>query len=149
MLQAYVSIVLDVSEVCFRGLLQIDWDVACCKGLLPMFHLCFQTYVASVFIWMLHIFHTYVTYVLSGCCICLHWFQVFSGVYFQAFQNHVSSVSSAFRCTLLLLHLDVLKIDRVLHLSPLPSAASPQCLLLPALVGHRLPPLPLLDAGDI
>jgi hypothetical protein len=84
---------------------------------------------------------------LDVAYICIG-FQVFSGVCFQVFQNHVSSVSSAFRCMLLLLHLDVSKVDRMLHLSSLPSATSPQC-LLPALVGHRLPPLPLLDAGDV
>ena len=43
--------------------LKIDRDVAyvvmvvhiCCKRLFQMFHLLFQTYVASVLIWMLHI----------------------------------------------------------------------------------------------
>jgi hypothetical protein len=34
------------------------------KLLFPIFHLFSQTYVASVFIWMLHMFHTYVTSVL-------------------------------------------------------------------------------------
>jgi hypothetical protein len=37
----------------------------CCKLMLPIFYLFFHTYVASVFIWMLHIFHTYVGSVLS------------------------------------------------------------------------------------
>jgi hypothetical protein len=37
----------------------------CYKRLFPMFHLFFQTYVASVFIWMLHMFHTYLAIVLS------------------------------------------------------------------------------------
>jgi hypothetical protein len=52
---------------------KVDWNVAyvtmvvhvCCKLLSLMFHLFFQTYVASVFIWMLHMFHTYVVSVLS------------------------------------------------------------------------------------
>jgi hypothetical protein len=43
---------------------KVDRDVAdaamvvhvCCKLLFSMFHLFFLTYVASVFIWMLHIF---------------------------------------------------------------------------------------------
>ena len=39
----------------------------CCKLLLSMFYLFFQTYVASVFIWMLHMFHTYVASVSCGC----------------------------------------------------------------------------------
>ena len=36
----------------------------CCKRLFQMFHLFFQTYVASVFIWMLHIFYTYIVSVV-------------------------------------------------------------------------------------
>ena len=67
----------------------------------------FQTYVASVFIWMLHIFHTYVLSVLSIYCICFAIdFQVFSGVfvsvsdacfkYFICLQIYVTSVAS--RC---------------------------------------------------
>jgi hypothetical protein len=43
---------------------KVDRDVAhiamvvhvCCKHLFSIFHLFFPTYVASVFIWMLHIF---------------------------------------------------------------------------------------------
>ena len=42
----------------------------CCKCLFEMFCLFFQTYVASVFIWMLHMFYTYVASVLSRYCIC-------------------------------------------------------------------------------
>jgi hypothetical protein len=76
MLQAYVSSVSVVLDVCFKC---VDVDVAyvatvahvCCKRLFPMFHLFFQTYVASVFIWMLHMFHTYVASILSVCCVCL------------------------------------------------------------------------------
>jgi hypothetical protein len=38
----------------------------------------FQTYVASVFMWVLHMFHTYVVSVLSGCYVCIAIvFQVF------------------------------------------------------------------------
>jgi hypothetical protein len=43
----------------------------CCKYLFPMFHLFFQTYVANVFIWILHMFYTYDASVLSGCCVCV------------------------------------------------------------------------------
>jgi hypothetical protein len=50
----------------------------CCKCPLPMFHLYFRTYVASVFIWMLYMFHAYVACILSGCCLCL---QMFSSVF--------------------------------------------------------------------
>jgi len=41
----------------------------CCKLLFLMFHLFFETYIASVFIWMLHIFYTYVASVLFGYCV--------------------------------------------------------------------------------
>jgi hypothetical protein len=73
----------------------------CCKGLLPMFNLYFWMYVASVFIWMLHMFHTYVACVLSECCVCL---QMFSSVFrylFKCFRSMlevcVSNVSVIFR----------------------------------------------------
>ena len=62
---------------------------------------------------------------------------------------HVSSVSSAFRCMLQVLHPNILKIDRVLHLCLHFSTASPspRCLLLLVLpAGHLPPPSPLLDA---
>ena len=75
----------------------------CCKRLSPMFHLFFQTYVASAFISMLHMFYTYVASVLSGCCACmfLQWFQVFLQVFLHAYlkcficlQTFVANVSS-------------------------------------------------------
>ena len=52
----------------------------------------FQTYVAIVFIWMLHMFHTYVACVLFGCCV---WSQWFSSVFFKCFkclQTYVATV---------------------------------------------------------
>ena len=64
--------VASIYFVCFRGMLKVfhtdvtkvDWDVAhvaivvhvCCKILFSMFHLFFPTYIASVFIWTLHVF---------------------------------------------------------------------------------------------
>jgi hypothetical protein len=95
-------------------------------------------------------------YVSHICCLCFIWmlrmFAIFFKcfhVFFQVFQKHVSSISSVFRRILQVLHLDVLKVDRVLHLSS-PSAASPRCLLLlPAPVGHPPLPPPLLDASDV
>jgi hypothetical protein len=73
-------------QVFYNNVAKVDRDVAyvaivvhvCCKGLLPMFHLCFRTYVASVFIWILHMFDTYVACILFGCCICL---QMFSSIF--------------------------------------------------------------------
>ena len=47
------------------------------------------------------------------------------------------------------LHLDVSKVNRVLHLPCRFFAASPLCLLLRALAGHPPPPTPLPDAGDV
>jgi hypothetical protein len=88
----------------------------CCKRPFSMFHLCFLTYVASEFIWMLHMFHQYVASVLSECCVCLHWFSTVFQVFLQVFQKHVSSVPSAFKGMLQVLYLDVLKVDRVLYM---------------------------------
>ena len=39
----------------------------CCNGPFQMFYLLFQTYVVSVLIWMLHMFHTYAARVCSKC----------------------------------------------------------------------------------
>jgi hypothetical protein len=60
---------------------KVDWDVAyicCCNGYthmlqesVPNVSSVFQTYIASVFIWMLHMFHTDVANVLFGYCVCL------------------------------------------------------------------------------
>ena len=52
------------------NVVKVDRDVVmvvhvCCKLLFLMFQLFFQTYVTSVFIWMLHMFHTYIANVLS------------------------------------------------------------------------------------
>jgi hypothetical protein len=57
---------------------KLDRDIAyvamvvhvCCNLLFLIFDLFFQTYVASVFIWMLHMFHTYIASILYRCCIC-------------------------------------------------------------------------------
>jgi hypothetical protein len=57
---------------------KIDRDVAhvaifvhiYCKRPFQMFHLLFQMYLASVLIWMLHMFHTYVASVCSKYFNC-------------------------------------------------------------------------------
>ena len=59
----------------------------CCKRLFPMFHLFFRRMFTSVFIWMLHLFHTYVANVLSGLRICCNGFQVL-----QLLQRYVARV---------------------------------------------------------
>jgi hypothetical protein len=60
-----------------------------------------------VFLWMLYMFHTYVASVLSGCCVYFIWFSSVFQVFLQIFRMHVSSVSSAIRRILQMLHLDV------------------------------------------
>jgi hypothetical protein len=62
------------------------------------------------------------------------------------FHIHVSCVSSAFRRMLQVLHPDILKIDRVLHLYLRFFAASPSSWYLLLLLPAVAPPLPLLDA---
>jgi hypothetical protein len=64
-----------MSHVSHLDIAKVDRDVAiaihvCCNCMFQMFPLFFQTYVASAFVWMLHMFHTYVASVLSGYCIC-------------------------------------------------------------------------------
>jgi hypothetical protein len=143
---------------CFIGMLQLfHADVAnrlrcriCCSGSTRMLHrsifnvssVFLDVYLQVCFIWMSHTFYTYVVSVLSGYCVCFAMvFQVFSRYFLKVFHKHVSSVSSAFRRVLQALHLDVPKVNQVLHLFRCFSAASPRCLLLlrvPA--GH--PPRP-------
>ena len=100
--------VANVCFRCFRGMLQafyidvakVDQDVAYFamvvhiyyKCLLPMFYLCFQTYVTSVFIFMLHMFHVYIACVLFGCFVCLQRFSSIFRWFFSRFQKHVASV---------------------------------------------------------
>jgi hypothetical protein len=43
-------------------------------------------------------------------------FNCFSGVFLQVFQTYISSVSSVLFCMFQVLHLDVSKVDRVLHM---------------------------------
>ena len=81
-------------------------------------------------------FHKYVASVLSGCCVYLQWFQVF----LQEFQTHILSVSSVFMRMLQVLHLDVLKVDRMLHLPPCFFVASHRCLFLGAGWASTAPP---------
>jgi hypothetical protein len=94
--------------MCFIGTLQlfhadvakVDQDVAyvamvvhvCCKGLSPMFHLCF--------IWMLQVYYLDIAYVFAII------FKCFPGDFLQVFLKLVSSVSSAFRYMMQVLHLD-------------------------------------------
>jgi hypothetical protein len=83
---------------------KVDLDVACTCML--------QAYVSSVFRYFIHMFAS----LSSGCCICSQWFSNVFHVFLQVFQTLISRVSSIFFCMLQLLHLDVLKLDRVLHM---------------------------------
>jgi len=47
----------------------------------------------------------------------LQWFSSVSCVFLQVFQTNVSNVSSVFRRMLQMFYLDVLKVDRMLHIS--------------------------------
>jgi hypothetical protein len=51
---------MDVAKVHRDGAYVVMVVHACCKLLFSMFHLFFQTDVASMFILMLHMFHTHV-----------------------------------------------------------------------------------------
>jgi hypothetical protein len=75
-LQEYVSSVSNVSAICFVCV--------------------FRTYVAIVFIWTLHMFHTYVLHVFySDVAYGYNGFQVCFRCVFQVFYKHVSSVLTA------------------------------------------------------
>jgi hypothetical protein len=54
---------IDVADIAYLAIA----IYVCCNCLFQMFHLFFQTYVASVFIWMLIMFDTYVCK-----CFCQH-----------------------------------------------------------------------------
>ena len=78
-------------QVFHMDAVKVDQDVAyvamaihiCCKRLFQMFHLFFQTYVISVFIWMLYMFHIYVAYVFVMA------FQVFLVFFFKCFRRMI------------------------------------------------------------
>jgi hypothetical protein len=70
-----------------------------------MFHLFFRRMLQACFFGCYICFHTYVASVLSRCCVCL---QLVSSVFV--------SVSSVFFYMLQVLHLNVSKLDHVLHM---------------------------------
>jgi hypothetical protein len=111
-------------QVFHTDVAKVDRDVAyvvmvvlvCCKSVSPMFHLffsdiyCKNAYldVAYIFTHMLKVFYLDVVYVCNG-------FQVFISVF-------VSVSSTCFKCFICLffmlqvLHLNISKVDRVLHM---------------------------------
>jgi hypothetical protein len=104
----YVSNVLEVYVTIHMDVAKIDGDVLyvamvvhlCCKLLFLIFHLLFQTYVASVFIWILHMFHTYVASIFLDAAYVFTMVLSIFQVFLQMFQMYVSSVSSVFKCML-------------------------------------------------
>jgi hypothetical protein len=110
MLHMYVSSVLDVSNVCCSCFIfdvaKVAYvasvlEVCCCKCLFKMFYLFPDVYCNRFFIWMLHMFHTYLQHyvpnisaVLVLCCS--KWFHVTSCNFwmFHVFHTHVASACS-------------------------------------------------------
>jgi hypothetical protein len=95
-----------VAMVCTRTL----------RASVPNVSFVFQTYVASAFIWMLHMFHIYVVNILSGCCLYvamvfqefLHIFVSVSARMFQVFNlSPFVCCKYCIRC---------FKVDQVLHM---------------------------------
>jgi hypothetical protein len=124
-LKAHIVSVCFNCFICFRGILQvfhmdvtkIDLDVA---------------YVASVYSkYFIYFSRRMLQVCLSGCCICfahvlhvsrldvayvLQWFfQVFLSVFYNCFKC-IFEVFHLSSCMLHMSHLDVLKIDQILHM---------------------------------
>jgi hypothetical protein len=103
---------------------KVDRDVAyvvlvihvCYKLLFSMFHF-FQRMLQVCLSGCCICFHTYIASVLSECCVCLQWFKCFSGV-FASISDACFKCFMVFRRMLQLLHLNVSKLDQMLHLSP-------------------------------
>ena len=60
-----------------------------------------------------------IVYVSHICCKCFIWMLHMLAMAlkcFQVFQTYVARVSSIFRCMLQVFHLDVTKVDQVLHM---------------------------------
>ena len=103
----------------------------------------FKTYVASVFIWVLHMFHTYVISVLSGCCVC---FTIFFKCFSCVFANVSDACFKCFICLKTYIAFGCFKSRSGVASSSSLFAALPRCLLLllPAPAGIRRP-LPLFS----
>jgi hypothetical protein len=85
----------------------------CCKNRSGFAYTCMlQTYVLSIYRCFICSFAS----VSWGCCICLQLFSNVFQTFIHVFQTLLSSISFVFFRMLQLLHLDVSKIDRVLHM---------------------------------
>jgi hypothetical protein len=88
---------------------------------------------------MLHMFHTYIASVLSGCHVCFT-------MVFQVFRMYVLNVSSAFTASIVS---RCFKYRSSVASPSSLSAASHQFLLLLLKLARHSPPPPLLDAGGV
>jgi hypothetical protein len=78
----------------------LQWLYIYVASVCPQCFIClFQTYVASVFIWMLHMFHTYVASVLSRCL--------------RIFAMVINCFFKCFRCIFRVFHLSFLYVASV------------------------------------
>jgi hypothetical protein len=87
------------------------------------------------FIWMLYMFHTYVASVYLDVCIYLQWLSI-------VFSSVLDAYFECFIClfyTLQVLHLDVLKVDRVLYMGCTWKAGGARAVLVRATLGQRGP----------
>jgi hypothetical protein len=80
-----------------------------------MFYLLFQTYVISVFIWMLLVSYTCCKCFILVLCMFAMVFKCFK-VFLRVFHTHVLSVLSVFGRMLQVLHLNISKIDLLVHM---------------------------------
>jgi hypothetical protein len=101
---------------CFIGMLQVfHMNVAKVDVMLHMLQwlctyvasfycqcfICVFTHVASVFIWMLHMFHILIASVLYGCYVCLQvFFMCFCKCFIRIFQMFHLSSDACFKCSI-------------------------------------------------
>jgi hypothetical protein len=86
--QVFHRYVTNVSDGCCKS--RSGYYICCnsytrmLQASILMFHLCFLMYVANVFIWMLHMFHTYVASVYIDVAYACNGFQVFFRCFFAS-----------------------------------------------------------------
>jgi hypothetical protein len=100
MFHLFQTNVASVSSGCYKS------RSGCCKSKSGC---CIYMHVASICFNCFQVF-------LSGCCICLQWFQMLFRRFHKWFRHLFSTVSFVFFYMLQLLQYDVLKIDRTLHM---------------------------------
>jgi hypothetical protein len=126
--------------VFYISVAKVDWDVAhiamaihvCFKCMFQLFRLfqtcvvsvssgccksrsecCIYMHVASVCFNCSQLFQTYVLRVLSGCCI---YFAMVTHIFFRCFRRMLQMFQWFRGCILQVFHLNIAKVDRVLHM---------------------------------